>query len=141
MECPECGLLNPDTAERCDCGYSFTAQEIPVEYIDESVPPTVLIVIWGLVELLGVSAFLAGFFLDITWLMVAGGCLSVLDDIVQIALGVLNPGLPIVAGVALAYIFTPWYVGVFWSSAGLKVMNIPTALMKIFTPHSVFPRN
>lgn len=25
MECPSCGLVNPPAAERCDCGYSFTA--------------------------------------------------------------------------------------------------------------------
>ena len=23
MECPECGLFNPDTAEACDCGHRF----------------------------------------------------------------------------------------------------------------------
>jgi len=23
MECPVCGLLNPDEASRCDCGYDF----------------------------------------------------------------------------------------------------------------------
>ena len=23
MDCPDCGLINPDTAIRCDCGYDF----------------------------------------------------------------------------------------------------------------------
>jgi hypothetical protein len=23
MDCPKCGLINPDTAELCDCGYGF----------------------------------------------------------------------------------------------------------------------
>ena len=23
MECPRCGLVNPDSAQRCDCGYDF----------------------------------------------------------------------------------------------------------------------
>jgi hypothetical protein len=26
MECPGCGLLSPESAERCDCGYSFATQ-------------------------------------------------------------------------------------------------------------------
>jgi eukaryotic-like serine/threonine-protein kinase len=25
LECPGCGLINPDTAQRCDCGYDFQA--------------------------------------------------------------------------------------------------------------------
>jgi hypothetical protein len=24
-ECPKCEIVNPDTAERCDCGYDFVA--------------------------------------------------------------------------------------------------------------------
>lgn len=23
MKCPECGLINPENAQRCDCGYNF----------------------------------------------------------------------------------------------------------------------
>lgn len=23
MKCPNCGLINPDDAQRCDCGYNF----------------------------------------------------------------------------------------------------------------------
>ena len=26
MECQNCGVINPDTAERCDCGYSFVSE-------------------------------------------------------------------------------------------------------------------
>jgi len=42
MECPNCGLINPDTAERCDCGYSFKAQKqkMPVTDVDDNPPPT-----------------------------------------------------------------------------------------------------
>lgn len=25
MECPNCGLLNPPTSERCDCGFDFAS--------------------------------------------------------------------------------------------------------------------
>jgi len=26
QECPQCGLLNPSTARRCDCGYDFVTR-------------------------------------------------------------------------------------------------------------------
>jgi len=66
--------------------------------------------------------------------MMVGGILVILDDVVQIFLGILNPLFPVVLAVVLAVIFTPWYVGVFWASAGFHVLGIPTAFMKIFTP-------
>ena len=28
MKCPKCGLLNPDEAQRCDCGYDFQTKTI-----------------------------------------------------------------------------------------------------------------
>jgi hypothetical protein len=28
MECPNCGLLNPAGAERCDCGYDFASRSM-----------------------------------------------------------------------------------------------------------------
>ena len=40
MECPNCRLINPDTAERCDCGYSFKAQKMSVTDVDDNPPPT-----------------------------------------------------------------------------------------------------
>jgi len=26
MDCPQCRLINPDTAQRCDCGYNFVSK-------------------------------------------------------------------------------------------------------------------
>jgi len=31
-ECPACRLLNPDIAERCDCGYDFVTHRIAESY-------------------------------------------------------------------------------------------------------------
>jgi hypothetical protein len=33
MKCPNCGLINPDSALRCDCGYDFNSSKIEKSYI------------------------------------------------------------------------------------------------------------
>jgi hypothetical protein len=33
MECKHCGLLNPDTAMRCDCGYDFATHTVRAPYL------------------------------------------------------------------------------------------------------------
>jgi hypothetical protein len=34
MECPMCGLLNPDTAQRCDCGFDFPSGTMMSSLLD-----------------------------------------------------------------------------------------------------------
>ena len=31
MKCPECGLISPDEAMRCDCGFAFKAGAPPLK--------------------------------------------------------------------------------------------------------------
>jgi hypothetical protein len=40
MECKNCGLLNPDTAMRCDCGYDFATQTVRASYLVKPAVPT-----------------------------------------------------------------------------------------------------
>jgi hypothetical protein len=35
MDCPKCKLVNPPTAERCDCGYDFTTGTVEQSYLTE----------------------------------------------------------------------------------------------------------
>jgi len=35
MKCPNCGLINPETAERCDCGYDFLTGIMKESYLSE----------------------------------------------------------------------------------------------------------
>jgi len=39
MNCPRCGLINPGTAERCDCGYDFISKSVQESYLT-STPST-----------------------------------------------------------------------------------------------------
>lgn len=32
-DCPVCGLINPHSAERCDCGYDFTENTMKESYL------------------------------------------------------------------------------------------------------------
>jgi hypothetical protein len=38
MKCPRCGLLNADTAQRCDCGYDFELQTVKGAYFKQELP-------------------------------------------------------------------------------------------------------
>jgi hypothetical protein len=34
-DCPKCKLVNPDTAERCDCGYDFASGTMQNSYLTD----------------------------------------------------------------------------------------------------------
>jgi uncharacterized RDD family membrane protein YckC len=36
MQCPKCGLLNPPTAGRCDCGYDFETRTVKASYVRDT---------------------------------------------------------------------------------------------------------
>ena len=95
---------------------------------------TTVVFVQGLFELVGLGSFLGGYFGGIWWLMVLGGCLVVLDDVIEISMGILNPLFPVALAILLVIVITPWYVGVFWASAAFKVLGIPASLKKVFAP-------
>lgn len=35
IDCPACGLVNPPSAQRCDCGYDFAARQVLSTYLTE----------------------------------------------------------------------------------------------------------
>ncbi len=42
MECPRCGLLNPDFALRCDCGYDFESKTVQKPYFRQELPGKIM---------------------------------------------------------------------------------------------------
>jgi len=90
--------------------------------------------LYALLELLSLTAFLVGFFGNISWLSILGGTFLLFDDVMSMLSGVLNPLFPFVLSVLLAISIDPWYMGVFWSAAAFKILNIPTNISVILRP-------
>ena len=74
MRCPKCGLVNPPSAQRCDCGYDFIAKRVKESYLARSaaeqpqtersgrglhLSPRVLIRLAGVIVVLAVGAWRA----------------------------------------------------------------------------------
>ena len=52
MKCPRCGLINPDVAERCDCGYDFKSRTVERAYFEQKLPTEIkgffiFLIIWN----------------------------------------------------------------------------------------------
>ncbi len=41
VKCPRCGLINPDTAQRCDCGYDFASKKVGKPFYAQEFPPEI----------------------------------------------------------------------------------------------------
>lgn len=35
-DCPTCGLVNPSTAQRCDCGWDFAERRVARSYLTDA---------------------------------------------------------------------------------------------------------
>jgi hypothetical protein len=57
--------------------------------------PVAVIFAQGIFEVVGLVGFVIGYFADMTWLMILGGCLVILDDMIEVGMGVLKPLFPI----------------------------------------------
>ena len=69
MKCPNCGLFNPDEAERCDCGYDFKTATLQRSYLPQRNDSKAIaqanrdIAIGGAVFLLGLIATIGSYLL------------------------------------------------------------------------------
>ena len=62
MKCPRCGLFNPESAQRCDCGYDFETRSVEKPYFNQGLPKTIktYIIAVVIVNLLSGLKILAG---------------------------------------------------------------------------------
>ena len=84
--CPKCHLLNPPSAERCDCGYDFASGSIEKPYLAEPAS-----------RYHGVGGWLLFFILTLTIFNPAGFAFVVRDLIVAMQSGV--PRVPFLSAV------------------------------------------
>ena len=93
-----------------------------------------IVIIQGAIGIIGLAAFLVGFFQDISLLMIVGGTSLVIDDILSILSRALNPIVPVILTVSLAIVFEPWYEGVFWASASFAAWDYKVNWWKLTAP-------
>ncbi|OGJ37429.1 MAG: hypothetical protein A2383_02425 [Candidatus Pacebacteria bacterium RIFOXYB1_FULL_39_46] len=87
--------------------------------------------IQGLLEL-SVLLFFYGVYAGNEAIWILGGVLMLIDDVIAMALGVLNPIAPIMLAIIFAIFIQPWYLALFWSIAVFAVLGIPGAFVKLF---------
>ena len=81
MECPRCGLLNPDTAIRCDCGYDFQSRTVEKAYFTQQLPRwirvylIIVLICNGLVVVVDLaSGNIVRFLMTAVWMAVVYWC-------------------------------------------------------------------
>ena len=81
----------------------------------------------------GVGLFLSGWYFGNPTIMIAGGVIMVVDDIMTVFSGAMNIMGPAIAWAVAAFFLSPWWYSLFWSALVFNVMNVPGSIIKIFT--------
>jgi uncharacterized RDD family membrane protein YckC len=92
MKCPRCGLINPETAMRCDCGWDFSTSTVQQSYLGKEAT------LKG--ELASLGERLIGQILDsfiAIAVIIAGVIISALSDTLK--------EIPILVGLAFAFLY------------------------------------
>ena len=94
----------------------------------------------GAFELSSLVVFFAGYYTEILWLMFLGAAMLIMDNLMTIMFGLINPIYLIILAVLLSIFFTPWYIGVFLACAVFTLLVINNSFMKIWNPAEVLKR-
>jgi hypothetical protein len=103
MRCPYCGLFNPPTSLRCDCGYDFTSQQLKSPFDRDATPRPASP---GSREI--TAFFIVPFVATAVWyvlmlcaLALSNGRLRWRTDVLAIALGAMILGFPTAIAITL----------------------------------------
>lgn len=126
MDCPQCGLLNPPTAQRCDCGYDFVRRPPPQKLPSKEPKPAWLI---GTAAGLG---FLQGLF-NLVLGIVGGPPGFQAQDRLEATVAVI---LMILQGVAMLVFSVATYKRKRWGAYGLCAIALLFVAMSLYTKGS-----
>lgn len=103
MRCPHCGLFNPPTALRCDCGYDFTSGQLKSPYDSHATTSGASrrsreITAFCIVPFVATSTW---YVLMLCALAAANGRLRWRTDVLAMALGAVIAGFPTAVAITL----------------------------------------
>ena len=94
--------------------------------------------LWGLLQLLGLGAFLYGFFFGNKILVFLGAGIMLFEEFIGITEGAIRPGpfffFAVIGAIVAPLIGLPWYLGIFWVEAIGGIIDFSTNIRKIFNP-------
>jgi len=122
VKCPKCGLINPDSALRCDCGFDFATGRVKQSYLSQSQPSqppegagqstnrssiSILVVILSAGTAVGLLVFMWQFLMDLhPFVLFFFLCLSLVPLIAGRIWRQLGCGLSQLWRVILGFLFT-----------------------------------
>ena len=86
-----------------------------------------------LMNLSGVGLFLYGWFFGNFTVMVVGGVIMIVDDIMTVFSGAMNIVGPAIAWAVASFFISPLWYSLFWATLVFNIMNVPGSIKKIFT--------